>query len=189
MRAFLAAELDEAGKSAAATLLVRLRRLDSRSVKWVSPENLHITLKFLGDVTDAEARSAGEILSDAASGLMKKPMRFAGVGMFPNERRPRVVHLMADDPDGFLKALNKNLERRIEEKIGIPAENRRFVPHITLCRARGDRIEDRLLKALTEPHHEAEKPFAVTAITFFESILKPDGPTYKTIRRIGLSDE
>ena len=133
-------------------------------VKWVRPENVHLTLKFLGDVDDARESELGAALTEAAG--RGEPhgvtIHVEGFGVFPDFKRPRVVWAGVT-PDPVLELLQHRVEQ-VFSPLGFPTEARAFRPHITLGRAGRD----------ARPREFAGLEEALTAVTFAETTLVPD---------------
>lgn len=135
MRLFVALEIPAAVRDNLATLIDELRAADASSSKyrarWVRPENLHVTLKFTGQVDAGKLDAIGAALAEVRSGRAVE-LRFRGLGFFPNDKRPRVLF-------GGVKAspnlvpLAGEIDARMQ-KLGIPRETRDFAPHLTLAR-------------------------------------------------------
>lgn len=104
--------------------------------RWVSQEQVHLTLKFIGEVPSARADEIGDALRRVAAGFRPFAVRFGPIGAFPSPRRPRVIWL-AVEPTPELRFLKDDLERRLAD-LGVEREERPFQPHITLGRARRD---------------------------------------------------
>lgn len=124
----LSAELRGALHDATATL----RAAVSRQGRWVAPDNLHLTLKFLGDCPVSQIARIEESLAGAASASAPARLGIAGVGAFPNIRRPRVVWIGVE-PDPKLELLQHDVETACAA-LGYQMEGRPFRPHITLGR-------------------------------------------------------
>jgi 2'-5' RNA ligase len=184
IRTFIAVELDAELKATLAQAQAGLReQVPPRSVRWVQPDSIHLTLKFLGDtpldkveaVQTALARAAGEI----------EPFRFTagGVGCFPNMQRPRVVWLGLQEPSGNLARLWKAVEAHVAP-LGFPTESRGFSPHLTLGRVarQASTSEARDVGqavAAAAPHLAAiQDEMDVQSVAFIKSDLRPEGPIY-----------
>jgi 2'-5' RNA ligase len=175
MRLFIAVPLPEPALGQAAATLRGLREL-GWPVRWVREDNLHLTLKFFGEVISERAGAIEELLGFAVRGLKPMEMALAGGGVFPDPRRPRVLRLeIQAGPE--LELLQDRLERGGEE-IGFPPEGRPFRPHVTLGRVR----EGHRLPADAIPRLEAVPSgtgFVADRIVLFESELSRAGPTYR----------
>ena len=116
-----------------------------RHVRWVRPEGIHLTLKFMGDIPAATAERVLEALLPVTAGFNSFQLSISGLGVFPNSRRPRVLWAGLD---GGLKSLSE-LHMAVDEavgKLGLPKDQRPFSPHLTLGRVRRDAAEGQLQK-------------------------------------------
>ncbi|MBN1590445.1 MAG: RNA 2',3'-cyclic phosphodiesterase [Pirellulales bacterium] len=185
IRTFVAIELDPEVRRSAAALIEGLRSVSS-DVKWVAPENLHLTLKFLGDVALNETSRICDALARAASEVEPFEIEIAGAGAFPNVSRPKTIWLGSRGDDRPLVELHKHVEKRLQ-KLGFRKEARRFQAHLTLGRLRrpGPGVESlgELLKASAD--FEAGKT-SVSQIFLFSSRLTSDGPIYAPLGRANL---
>jgi 2'-5' RNA ligase len=191
LRTFVAVELDEELKDNLAQLQHRLRdRVAPRSVRWVRPEGIHLTLKFLGDTPVAQVDEIKAALAQAV--VEVQPFRFTveGLGCFPNLRRPRVLWVGLQEPSGTLHRLWEAVEAHIAP-LGFPTERRSFHPHLTLGRVQryaskseireiGDMVSDSRIGLVNE--------MGVTAVSYIKSDLKPSGAVYTTLLEARLGD-
>jgi 2'-5' RNA ligase len=182
-RAFLAIPLPDPIRErlAAAQDLLRPAGAD---VKWVEPELLHVTLKFLGDLTD-EARGTIEPgLRAAAAAAAPIELAVRGLGAFPPTGPPRVVWAGLREADGRLTLAG--VARAVETAAagaGFPPEGRPFAAHVTLGRVKSRRNAE-ALRALIEREGAAEAgAFRADALVLFRSDLSPRGPTYTVAER------
>ncbi|MFC1466633.1 MAG: RNA 2',3'-cyclic phosphodiesterase [Candidatus Brachytrichaceae bacterium NZ_4S206] len=183
LRAFLALDFDDDALSVLNAHLRRLRAMPwANDVRWVSPENLHLTLRFLGDVTPrqaeryAEAFGAGLPRIAAEGGLMlaTTPPRF-----FPTPARPRVIACLIEE-NATLTALAE-LAEACAVRIGLERETRPFNGHITLGRTRDSFPRDAAL-----PRDGTITPMRALAITLYESKLDPRGAIYTPLHSFSL---
>lgn len=154
-------------------------------VKWVSPEGIHLTLKFLGDVPPARLPEVVGALERAAAGARPFPLAVGGFGAFPTGDRARVVWVGCEATPP-LELLQDAVEREYAA-IGFPVEGRPFRPHLTLGRARpqsrsGVRGLAARLEALT-----FEDGFTVDGIDLMESTLTPAGARYAARHHVALA--
>lgn len=117
-------------RRALADVVVSLR---ARIARWVAPENLHVTIQFLGPVSDERVGKCSDAIGDAVRGLVDVPVHLAGIGTFPSARRARVVWAGLEDPAGGTAALADAIGERLLP-LGFEREVRAFTPHITLAR-------------------------------------------------------
>jgi len=143
IRAFLAVDPGDALRARIAALVAAWRDAPwGRHVRWVRPETLHLTLRFLGDVTPAELDAVGAAVGEVVAVHAPGHVAITGVGPFPARRRPSVIALRLADHAG-LAALAADVEAACV-RVGLEPEARGFRPHLTLGRLRG-RVPRRVL--------------------------------------------
>ena len=176
IRTFIAVDLPESVTRALQTAQQRLKshRFD---IRWVKPGNIHLTLKFLGDISPAEVGAIREALRSAAADMAPFPLAARGAGVFPGIKRPRVVWVGLTGEVPALFALQQSVEKALAA-IGFPAEKRPFKAHLTLGRVKGRVRPTDLLAALQELGDWASPAFTVNRVTFFQSDLRPEGAVY-----------
>ena len=174
MRLFAALPVPEPARSEVAGLLQRVRGGDW-PVRWVHEDNIHLTLKFFGEVPPDRLDVIAEALQFAVPGTGPLAMSLASPGVFPNLRRPRVVWVGVDAPPA-LELLQDRLERR-SEAIGFAPEETPYHPHLTLGRMReGHRLPTGALEQLQAGYRPV--PFVVEQLVLYESIAGRGAPTY-----------
>ena len=191
MRMFVAIELPEAACNAVHALGLKLRR-EKDGASWVRPENMHLTLRFYGDVPDAQTRPLIESLCRRISPLRWPVLLTRGIGAFPSVRRPSILWAGLETLSGDLDALQQAAEAAASD-IGLPPETRAFHPHVTIARVR---VQDKtgayaaLLAPYLEPGATPEfgQAFEVRNVVLFSSQLTPRGPVYKVVREIPLHE-
>ncbi|MBU1133375.1 MAG: RNA 2',3'-cyclic phosphodiesterase [Candidatus Omnitrophica bacterium] len=146
------------------------------AVKWVDPQNMHLTLKFLGKVAEEKIEEIKKIIEDVAAQFNPFVVNFKEFGFFPNERRPRIFFISTDKEDK-LKNISVVLEKRLE-KIGFKPEFR-FKSHITLARFKETKNIDCLKREVE--NITIEETFPVKEITLVKSTLTKSGPIYEEI--------
>jgi len=155
-------------------------------VRWVSPENYHLTLKFLGEVHPDKIERIGSILDRIGREAPSFDLCLEGVGAFPTIRRPRVIWLGAD-PSPALRCLKQDVEWSLGV-LGFERETRAFHPHLTLGRCQGDpgagvfRGLDQLASGLCH-----KSSFRVETLDLMGSRLTRDGPRYTILSSSDLS--
>ena len=189
IRTFIAIELPKITRDALGDLQARLTvHVPKDSVRWVKPDNIHLTLKFLGQVPTAQIDSITSALKHAVAGMHVFPLDVMNAGCFPDERRPRVVWVGVDEPIGVLHALQRAIELATAP-LGYPTEPRPFQPHLTLGRAARD-----LKPADLHKLGEAVKAMKVgllghvhaEEVVLFQSDLASGGPTYTALAHVPL---
>lgn len=191
MRLFIAIDLPDEVRHALADLMAELRQ-KCPEARWVRPEGMHITLKFLGYVKDDDGgKQLASIRAVLATIRSASPVdiRFRGVGFFPSARRPRVVWCgMEASPN--LAQLVADLDRGLEP-LGFPPEKRAFVPHLTLARFNEARHSGKPVRSASGREELvraaealASREFGATRQTefhLFESVLKRSGAEYRKL--------
>jgi len=191
MRLFLGLEIDDAARVAIADTSDRIARRLSKigaggAVKWVERENLHVTLRFLGEVRDAE--TAG-VISALEPPLVVAPFEIVlgGGGCFPAGGTPRVVWVGVTRGADDARRIYAELDARVSA-FDVEREERAYAPHLTLGRVREiQRSAGASLRAWTS---EIASPLAqvhVAAATLFRSRLSPKGPTYEKLHEVPLA--
>ena len=185
-RAFVAIPLPDAVRGRLGSIQDRLRPAQA-DVKWVKPDQLHVTLKFLGELSDAARASLEGGLRAAAAAAAPLDLAVRGLGTFPASGAPRVVWAgVAEATPGRLAALAAAVEAAAAA-VGFPAENRPFAAHVTLGRGKSPR-NARALRPLLERRPEPEAgSFRADAFVLYRSDLSPQGPTYTEAGRFPLA--
>jgi 2'-5' RNA ligase len=174
MRLFAALPIPEPARSEMAGLLQALRQGDW-PVRWVHEDNIHLTLKFFGEVPPDRLDVIAEALQFAVPGTGPLALRLAEPGVFPHLRRPRVVWIGVDAPPA-LELLQDRLERR-SEAIGFAPEGSPYHPHLTLGRVReGHRLPADALEQLQAGYQPVS--FMVEQLVLYESVAGRGAPRY-----------
>ena len=179
MRLFVALEIPAAVRENLAALMDELRAADAASAKniarWVRPENLHVTLKFIGNVDggklDAIRAALAEVRSESGVEL-----RFRGLGFFPNDKRPRVFWAGIGASANLVPLANE-IDARME-KLGIPRETRELAPHLTLARFDPPGISEALRAAAQKNSAREFGALRTGELHLIESKTHPTGAEY-----------
>jgi 2'-5' RNA ligase len=191
IRAFIAVPLPGALLEQLADLQSRLeRRIPPRSVRWVRPEGVHLTLKFLGDTPTEKLPGIEQALAIVARNAPVCTFTVGEMGCFPNARRPRVVWVGVQEPTGRLAVLQDAIEE-VMASFGYEPEGRGFTPHLTLGRmgrktSRGDAARVGEIVATTEVGQLAE--VVAGRFELIRSVLKPTGAEYTTLKVFALGE-
>jgi 2'-5' RNA ligase len=184
VRTFIAIELDKGLLAGLELVQERLReRVPPRSVRWVRPEAIHLTLKFLGDTPVEQVDAIKAAIVQAAAESQCFDVVAGSVGCFPNARRPRVVWIGLQEPTGALVRLRDRIETRVAP-LGFPTEKRPFSPHLTL-----GRVQRRASKSEVQEIGEVVSAstfgkigeMAVSNVSHIKSDLLPSGAVYTTL--------
>jgi len=187
MRAFIAIELPQEIKEALNRLQQKLKTAEA-DIKWVEPKNIHLTLKFLGEI-DEQTRSR---INSSLEGIcrIRKPFMIAisSLGAFPNTASPRIIWLGIKQGNNEVKEICQTMEKHLTVP-AIPKEEKEFCAHITIGRTHSGKNRQELAKLLIDlSKNLSQSQFQVSKITFFKSALTPRGPIYEVIQEFPLSN-
>jgi len=181
IRAFIAIELEPQVLDALEQMQLRLRRREGgQAVRWVSPDNIHLTLKFLGQVPLGQLESVYQAVARACKGHAPFVLTVADLDCLPNPRRPRVICVGVQEETGRLQSLQRALEREMS-RLGFPEERRRFRPHLTLGRVRKQAARweaEVLARSVAGCQVESGPHMRVAGVSVIRSNLTPEGPIY-----------
>jgi len=180
LRLFIAVELTEAATRHVGEVIGRLRQAELPGIRWVRPEGVHLTLKFLGNVPESQVQPIVEAMGMAAGGVAPFALRVQGVGAFPHARAPRVLWVGIQGDLEPLTRLQERLEETLEVE-GFSRELRSFSPHLTLGRVKGrfSSVEvERLARAMDRLGEVGPTGLPVTHLSLIESQLSREGAVY-----------
>lgn len=176
IRTFIAIELNPQIRSELSGLQTILKKSDA-DVKWVEPESIHLTLKFLGHIENEKVKEVQNALSEAAKKFNPFTLGLKEIGAFPKLSYPKVIWAGVNEGRVESEQIAKELEDRLE-KLGIPKEEREFHPHITLGRVRSPKNKEALKNIIETTKFEPSSKINVVHLTLFKSQLTPQGPIY-----------
>ena len=189
IRVFIAVPLPQPLLRELASLQRRLGdQVPDRGVRWVRPESIHLTLKFLGDTSTEKLPEIKRALTAVARNVPVCTFSVAGLGCFPNPRCPRVVWVGVQEPTGRLAALQDSIEE-VLTPLGYEPEGRGFTPHLTL-----GRVRRKVARSDVERVGEVVSGTAVGLLAevsadrfaLIRSVLKPSGAEYTTLEEFPL---
>jgi 2'-5' RNA ligase len=189
IRAFIAVPLPDSLLEQLTALQRQLKkRVPERSVRWVRPEGIHLTLKFLGDTPTEKLPKIERALAEVARHAPACTFTVGELGCFPNPRRPRIVWIGVQEPTGRLAALQDAIEE-VMAPFGYEPEGRGFTPHLTLGRvqrkvSRSDAARVGEVVTSTEVGQLAEVP--ADRFALIRSLLKPTGAEYTALAEFPL---
>jgi 2'-5' RNA ligase len=191
IRSFIAIELPEEVRSGLHRLQAELTLPQYTFVKCVAPEGIHVTLKFLGNISPQKVADITRVMEQASLGVSPFQLQITDVGAFPNIRQPRVLWV------GIKGELDKltTWQQRIDNglvPLGFAKENRPFTAHLTLARVRencspGDRRD--LGELVMKTPVEADYKVTVNSLSLMRSQLLPGGAVYSRLAEVKLSDK
>jgi len=185
-RCFIAVPLSAAFREAIAGLQLQVRDACDAAVgradmlRWVRPDDMHITVRFLGDTPTRKMAPLGELLEQSTADARRVDLAASGVDAFPSAARPRVLVLKMSDATDVLATLVAQVERGVR-RLGFPREEKPFTPHVTLARARRDSRVPSLESALSSQEVAGLGPLPVEALVLYRSELAPGGPHYTAL--------
>lgn len=180
VRAFLAIELSHEVRRALDALSARLRQSRVKAT-WVRAENLHLSLRFLGDVDAPVLEHLGGFLAREYATLEPFRLHVAGVGCFPNRRRARVIWAGVQGAPVLLEAAHRLAESGARQA-GLKAGEKAFAAHVTLARIRKPGPSEALAESLDAESEFDGGEFSVGGVSLFSSTLSPGGAIYRKER-------
>jgi 2'-5' RNA ligase len=190
VRTFIAVEMSPRVIGRAGDLIDKLR-VAAAEINWVRPQQMHLTLKFLGDVSDTDTPDICRVVSDVAADFEPFEITLRGAGAFPNFRDPRTLWIGIEDGAEELKRLQALIDDALKTRLGYAKEQRGFHPHLTIGRVKrqlpGARGE---LTRLLEEHAHFDADLAVIdEVVTFASFLSRKGPEHDALGRAILGAE
>ncbi len=190
IRTFIAIELNDAHRRALAEVQAQLKRDPAaRNVRWVAPESIHVTLKFLGGVDAGKIPAVERAVAEACSGFSPFTLTMGGLGAFPNAKRPRVLWVGIGGAVETVEQLADKIEAACNA-LGFAREDRPFSPHLTLGRVKREaRPSDWQEIAAMIEHAQADNlgEIQVEMVSVMKSDLRPTGSVYTQLAAIPLS--
>lgn len=181
-RIFIAVDLtDELRKELGA--LIRPLRGFGADIRWTPEENMHLTLKFLGDTPESRIQEVGEALEAVAADQESFRLVFGGLGAFPDTRNPRILWVGLAAGQEEMARLALAVETRMV-RLGFAKEERPFSPHLTLGRVRSPKNLESFLRAFQETKYHSDLSVMVDHLTLYQSTLTPEGSVYRALQRV-----
>jgi 2'-5' RNA ligase len=180
VRSFVAVDIGDAERKAVADLQRGLKH-KAEGVRWVRPDRMHLTLAFLGEVSEDFVESAKPKLADAVRGCTAFDARLGELGAFSSPRKARVVWVGMTEGKDELCSLQKRVVAGLRQ-VGFEPERRGFSPHLTLGRLR---VPADVSQIFGQEFKGAG--FRVDRVILFQSVLKPEGPEYSRLAEFELS--
>ena len=184
IRAFIAVEIDEPNKQKILNLISQLNKSDA-AIKWATEHQMHLTLKFLGNINDSDIQKISASLKSIAGDSNAFSIKFPRIGAFPNMNRPRVIWLGIDKGAEDLTLLNSKIENELE-KLGFVKEKREYSAHLTLGRVKSLKNIQNLTKLINEIELNLQDEIKINKIILFQSTLTPKGAVYTTLKQYNL---
>ena len=191
IRSFIAIELPEEVREGLARLRNELKRNEHKFVKWVNPDGLHLTLKFLGNIPSKRVTEIINAIEEVTQGVSAFHLEISGLGAFPSLRQARVFWVGIGGEVDKLSKLQQNIDSTLAV-LGFAKEERPFVPHLTLARLGpgASPVERRSFGELVgSAVFEDKYHIEVEAISLMRSQLTPAGAIYTCLSAVGLGHQ
>ena len=184
MRLFIACPIPDSLKKSIEKIESLFKESEA-DVKWIKPENLHITLKFLGKVDKERLNDVIEKTRNAINGVSSIYANVESLGVFPNWRKPRVVWIGIEQGKEELKRLSNNVDEKLS-LVGFEKEKREFAAHLTIGRVRSNKNIKKLIDVLQKKSKETFGEIFIDHIVLMESKLSSQGASYACIEKFSL---
>jgi len=190
LRIFIAVELSKEIHENLARIMLELGKYSTNDIRWVKSENIHLTLKFIGDTPQSRLSSLSSTIESICADQPCFALTSEETGVFPNLRQPRVLWAGITAPDGLLE-----LQKRIDAELlplGVAVERRPFSPHLTLGRVSDSANPDSLARIIKELSAYSGYVFGsvtVRQVTLFQSTLTHGGSIYCALKRFSLKSQ
>lgn len=181
-RTFIGIDIGETIRDAATDLQQGLAK-SGASVKWVTPESMHVTLLFLGEVDDRELHAVCRAVKDVAAAEPPFTLRVSGVGAFPNNRHPKILWAGITEGVESLRRLYDDLETKMLDLGCYRKEERGYNPHLTLGRVKGESDGHILAPEITKRLGWDGGRVAIEEVLVYSSVLEREGPVYTVLGR------
>ena len=188
VRAFLA--LDPPGEvlNEIAAIQNRMKKLLAGDIRWVNPAGIHLTLKFLGDITRADIATVADAVSPVAATYAPLSLEIGTAGFFPDVKRPRILWIGTDGDVKGLIALQAAVENALAG-CGFPREKRSFRPHLTLARIKSPRGFTGASVLMDGSSDYRAGSFVGRSVTLFQSTLTPKGAVYTELAQFPFQEK
>ena len=184
MREFLAIEIENHLKDNIQKIQDTIKDTNSCKINYVKTENIHLTLKFFGEINERKEKQIIKIVEKTINDYKHYTIKLAKIGAFPNIKRPRVIWTGIKDKHNVTINLIKELDNEFN-KIGFKKE-RDYVPHITIGRVKEIHNKELLNETLKELKNEYVGKLEIKSLSLKESQLTPNGPIYTTKKEFKL---
>lgn len=156
-------------------------------MRWIKPENIHLTLKFLGDIPFSDIDAVYRAMAQTSESFKPLTLGIKGIGVFPSIKNPRILWMGMKEETHTLIQLQQSLENNLIH-LGFQKEKRSFKAHLTIARIK-NRIFPKDLLEVIEKYKKFElEPFIANDIILYKSVLKPTGAVYTKLKTITLSE-
>jgi 2'-5' RNA ligase len=185
IRTFIAIEIPASIQKQIALLQNRLKSMGG-GISWVKTDNIHLTLKFLGDVSQELMQQVIEATKKSCEAIKLFDLEIKGAGFFPDSKRPRVLWVGCEENSGNLLKIHQNLDILLSA-LGFEKELRKFSPHLTIGRVKEQHKSGEIPRLLQQTPFITEK-FVVSEVIVMKSQLHPAGSIYTPLAKIKLEN-
>lgn len=183
LRTFVALEMPVAIEDQLSKVIATLKGdLKEMPVRWVAVENIHMTLKFIGETSEENVQQISSLIEQCAKNVEPFDLQLKGFGVFPDSRRPLVLWVGVSAPEN-LATLQQKIESGLAH-LGYPVEDRPFNPHLTIARVRrgaGSPDAKRIMAAMDEHKAITSDPVIIDSVTLFQTVLNRSGSVYNRL--------
>lgn len=186
IRSFIAIDIPQSIKNIIARVQSDFKE-SGADVKWVNPELIHLTLKFLGNIKEEQIDEIKKSMIKSVKGITPFFMTLIDIGVFPNIRYPRVIWMGLEDKTERLLILQKNIEENLNI-LGFTPEERKFSPHLTIGRLKSLKGKSRLANMIhAKKGMNIDGSISVNKINLMKSELRVTGPIYSVLETVSLA--
>ena len=176
MRTFIAIDISDEIREVLGRIQEHLK-YSGADVKWVDNKNIHLTLKFLGEISEEKCEEIKSLLDEVCKSIKQFEVTIKDIGAFPKIDFPRVVWAGLENGATESRALAERIDDALS-KIGFEKESRPFAAHLTLGRVRSPKNKVALKEKMAACQVPSVKPHLITSVTLFQSTLTPKGSIY-----------
>ena len=187
IRAFIAVEIDLPNKKTISETISNLKK-SKADVKWANETQMHLTLKFLGNIEEKMTQEISNILNSIAKNFNVFNIKLRKIGAFPNTKKPRVIWLGIDEGRQELKSLAAKIESSLEN-IGFQKEKREYKAHLTLGRVKSSKNLSQLTALIEQIDFQSQDQIKINKLILFQSTLSPKGATYTPLSTLNLTNQ
>lgn len=191
MRTFIAVDIDEDIKKAVGDIISRLKKgiqFTGAFPSWVPVENMHLTMKFLGEVDEGILPKINESLRGISAEFQPFDITLEKIGVFPNKKAPRVIWIGIKQGKEQLALLQQKIEFEME-LLGFTPENREFSPHLTLARIKSMRGVEGMMDVIFSHSNYLAGTCSIKELIIYRSVLQKTGAVYTPLYKIPLKED
>lgn len=184
-RVFIASSLNEEAKNLIKDIQSNIKKLNCQ-IKWVKPENVHLTLKFLGNIESDRIDELKKLVQSTSKMTQSIKSDLFNLGAFPNSQKPKILWVGLSDNESKIAQLAETIETSLST-IGFSKEKRSFKPHVTIGRVRSFKNIKPLSETISQFSVKNAVAQNIDNITIYKSTLTPTGPIYEVLKKFELA--